>query len=224
MPVCPIHDVIIEGTDLIAATHGRSFWILDDLSPLYQLSDEITGEPAHLFEPRETTRYKMYGRMVDFHNPKPDMNFLMAGPVTVGLEMLESPSGVYKPKFLDAGQNPPEGVIFHYWLGSNPAEDITLTIADEAGNEVASYSSATDTVPHLPAAAGMNRFVWNYRYNQPVTLEDGDSLPENLLPKAVPGTYQATLAVGGSEHTQSVSVLPDPRLPWSGRTLSSSAI
>ncbi len=122
LPVCPIHDVIIEGTDLIAATHGRSFWILDDLSPLYQLSDEVTGKAAHLFEPRATTRYKMYGRMVDFHNPKPDMNFLMVGPVTVGLDAVETPTGLYKPKFLDAGQNPPEGVILHYWLGSEPEE------------------------------------------------------------------------------------------------------
>ena len=219
LPVCPIHDVVVEGTDLIAATHGRSFWILDDLSPLYEMSDEIAGKGAHLFAPRPTTRYKMYGRMVDFNNPKPDVNYLMVGPVTVGVDMEETPTGVYRGNFLDAGQNPPEGIILHYWLGSEPQGQISLKITDDAGSEVASFTSNAKTVPHLPKAAGANRFVWDYRYSQPVTLDDGDELSDNLLPKAVPGTYQATLTVDGTDYTQPVAVEPDPRLPWTQEDL-----
>ena len=215
LPVCPIHDIVIEGTDLVAATHGRSFWILDDLSPLYQMSDEIAEKTAHLFEPRTTTRYKMYGRMVDFQNPKPDVNYLMTGPVTIGLEMVETASGVYEPKFLDAGQNPPEGVIFHYWLGGGHGDDVRLTITDEAGSEVASFTSDPDTVPRLPRSEGAHRFVWDYRYDQPATLDGSDPVSRNLLPKAVPGTYTATLSAGGVEQSQSFTIVPDPRLPAS---------
>ena len=213
LPVCPIHDLVIKGTDLIAATHGRSFWILDDLSPLYQIDGATAQQAAVLFEPRPATRYKVYGRMLDLRNPKPDMNFLMAGPVTVGLDIVETPTGIPKARFLDAGENPPDGAILHYWLASEPGE-LTLKIEDEAGNEVVSFSNDPDTRPRLPAAAGANRFVWDLRYGQPVNLVDAGELPVNLPAKAIPGTYRVTLTVDGSSYTQPLTIAPDPRLPW----------
>src|SRR5690606_27066808 len=213
LPVCPIHDLVIKGTDLIAATHGRSFWILDDLSPLYQIDGATAQQAAVLFEPRPATRYKVYGRMLDLRNPKPDMNFLMAGPVTVGLDIVETPTGIPKARFLDAGENPPDGAILHYWLASEPGE-LTLRIEDEAGNEVVSFSNDPDARPRLPAAAGANRFVWDLRYGQPVNLVDTGELPVNLPAKAIPGTYRVTLTVDGSSYTQPLTIAPDPRLPW----------
>ena len=62
LPIVPIWDLVVKGTDLVAATHGRSFWILDDITPLHQMHDDLTNEAAHLFAPRDTVRYRLYGR------------------------------------------------------------------------------------------------------------------------------------------------------------------
>ncbi len=69
LPVTPLYDLVVKGTDLIAATHGRSFWILDDLTPLHQLTDEIRQQDVHLFKPSPASRFKIYGRFGDNANP-----------------------------------------------------------------------------------------------------------------------------------------------------------
>ncbi|MBV9173101.1 MAG: glycosyl hydrolase [Chloroflexi bacterium] len=218
LPITPIWDLVIKDTDMVAATHGRAFWILDDLTPLYQMQAEnipasvsSTGSSSgsgtgnvsdgvHLFAPRDTVRYKLYGRAYD-PKTKTNINYKMTGPVTVGYKLVETPSGRRIERFYDAGQNPPEGVIIHYWLGTEP-ESVKLTILDSAGNEVRSYSNKKDEAsaeapsegevqettaeeevssestepveekgPWAPAQVGMNRFIWDYRYAKPVKLE-----------------------------------------------------
>ncbi len=213
LPVCPIHDIVVKDTDLIAGTHGRSFWILDDLTPLHQMADDIAAESMHLFAPRDTVRFKLYGRMFDRKEPKPATNYQMIGPVTVALDPVKTPMGTYEPAYLDAGANPPDGVIVHYWLAESPSGEVSLTFLDNDGHAIRTVTSAQEQAPRVPAKAGANRFVWDMRYDQAVAWTGGnDGLADNLPPKATPGPYQVQLDVDGTSQTQSFAILPDPRL------------
>jgi photosystem II stability/assembly factor-like uncharacterized protein len=140
LPVTPIWDLVVKGTDLVAATHGRSFWILDDITPLHQLYDAIALERAHLFKPRDTVRWRLGGRAFDRKSPV-FVNYKMTGPLTVGYKPTEAASGAKTEQFYDAGQNPPDGVVIHYWLAARPADGVVLTILDGQGNEIRSYST-----------------------------------------------------------------------------------
>ncbi len=226
LPVVPIYDLVVKGTDLIVATHGRSFWILDDLTPLHQLRDQIAGEPAYLFAPRPTIRYRVYshgnGRRVSGY-----VNYQMTGPVTVAFRAAEAASGAKVDDFLDAGRNPPDGVIIHYWLREKPADEVKLAILDGSGNLVREYSSTSADAPRVPVDAGCNRFVWDLRYPGPVPLEGRPNLdPQRVqaeatstAPRAIPGTYQVRLTVGDRSLSQPITLLPDPRLPVSAEDL-----
>ncbi|MDQ6909056.1 MAG: glycosyl hydrolase, partial [Chloroflexota bacterium] len=132
LPVVPIWDLIIKGTDLVAATHGRSFWILDDITPLHQLHDGLTNEAARLFKPRDTVRYRMYSRAFDRKSPY-FVNYKMTGPVTVAYKPTEAANGAKTEEFYDAGKNPPEGVIIHYFLKEKPTGVVKLSILDADG-------------------------------------------------------------------------------------------
>jgi hypothetical protein len=180
--------------------------------------------------------------------------------VTVGYRLVETPSGRRAERPLDAGQNPPEGVIIHYWLGAKPSGEVRLSIHDAEGNEVRAYTSKRDTEsaatpdeaaeppsegeqqqataeeevsseaaseaeekgPWAPAAVGMNRFIWDYRYAKPTKLErkppkrgGGDEAESSAAPRAVPGEYEVRLSVGQQSASQRFRLLPDPRLPVS---------
>jgi photosystem II stability/assembly factor-like uncharacterized protein len=239
LPVTPIYDLVVKDTDLVVATHGRSFWILDDLTPLYQHPDDLSR--AHLFAPRQTVRFRLYGRSGEKKAPG-YLHYKTTGPVTVAF----TPGEGKNEDFADAGKNPPEGVIIHYWLPE--AAPVSLSILDADGREVRSFSSSplplgegqgegapgalqqataeeevsVETVPEppkLPAQSGMNRFVWDYRYAGPTALEDRPSpdvraaqLEAAVPPRAIPGTYQARLIAGGETFGQQLVILPDPRL------------
>ncbi len=196
------------------------FWILDDLTPLHQLTDEVRQQDAHLFKPRDTTRIKVYsgyGSEMDG-----GLSYINAGPLTVAYRKIKLADGTNGQKFLDAGQNPPNGVIVSYRLGEEPKEDISLTILDGDGNEIRTFSSAEppkvegeeeQTEPRLTKSAGMNRFTWDMRLPDAVKIP-GDKSAEGYLhgPTVVPGNYQVRLTVGGQSQTQSFSILRDPRI------------
>ncbi|CAN5512403.1 hypothetical protein BH23CHL2_BH23CHL2_14800 [soil metagenome] len=224
LPVTPIHDLVIKDKDLLVATHGRSFWILDDLSPLHQISDETAEASMQLFKPRDTIRYKHYGRA--FGTTPDAINYKMTGPVTVAYRPTKNARGTFDEKFIDAGENPPQGVIFHYWLAEEPGEDeeVKLVIKDADGNELRSFSSTSSKPPKAPAQAGANRLVWDLRTEPPTQIER-DREPEGMEaiieewfgrvipPVAVPGTYIANLQKSGEEQTVEFEILPDPRIP-----------
>ncbi len=139
LPVVPIWDLTVKETDLVAATHGRSFWILDDVTPLHQLVQaKGKSKATHLFKPRDTIRWRQYGRS---YGPRQAgyTSYKMTGPVTVAYYGEETPQGTTIQKFLNAGQNPPDGVIIHYTLPENVQGKVTVRILDSAGNEVRSY-------------------------------------------------------------------------------------
>jgi photosystem II stability/assembly factor-like uncharacterized protein len=220
LPVAPIYDLVIKDNDLVVATHGRSFWILDDLMPLHQLTDQVRSEPAHLFAPRPTYRLPPpmgYGRP-----PGPGKNYMLAQGVPATYYESQAPSGETVRTFLDAGENPPDGVIVTYYLKDQPEGEVTLSFFDAQGQLIKRFSSqAVDDqtagnaskLPRLPAAAGLNRFVWNLRYPDARGVP-GDATTERSLtgPLAPPGTYQVQLSVGGQTYATAFEIRKDPRV------------
>jgi hypothetical protein len=197
---------------LIVATHGRAFWVLDDITPLRQLSAAVVDSSARLFRPAPAIRERQS-------------------------ENHDTPL----PPEIPHGDNPPTGAILDYWLRTVPTGPITLDILDARGTVVRHFASdqPTDTVrafvpasppyfmtqwlPHLEsltANAGHNRFVWDLRMARPSAESYGYS--SNVVPGrgaeaepggplVVPGSYRVRLTVGGTSETQPLRVLMDPR-------------
>ncbi len=220
LPVTPVHDLIVKGIDLVAATHGRSFWILDDISPLRQMSDGRADEAVTLFKPRDTTRFRRYGRAYTPQTPG-YVTYKLTGPVTVAYRQIETASGTKDELMLNAGKNPPDGVIIHYALAEPPEGEVTLSILDSGGAIVKTFSSKSADPPRVPAQAGANRFIWDLRYPKATALDEPEKkdaspfarIQEDMVaPRALPGEYQVRLSVGGTMLTERFTLLPDPRL------------
>ncbi len=150
----------------------------------------------------------------------------MTGPVTVAYRRGETAMGTPSEEFLDAGKNPPNGVIVHYHLPERPEGEVKLTILDAGGAVIREFSSEADDPPRVPKEAGANRFVWDLRYPKPPALEETERerarkakdpysqlLEGTLGPRAVPGEYGVRLTVGDATLTAPFTILPDPRLP-----------
>ncbi len=213
LPVTPVHDLVVKEKDLVAATHGRSFWILDDLTPLHQLMDGADAGENRLFKPRPAYRYLT---STGAERPGgPGKNYTLASGVIVTYYDTKTAGGGSERTFLDAGENPPAGVVVNYYLKERPDDGVTLTFLDSSDYEIASFSSAGDgDDPKAPAEPGANRFVWNMRYPS-ARKATGDSSTEKNLdgPVASPGVYKARLAVGGDLQTQEFEIRKDPRVP-----------
>jgi len=215
LPVSPVHDLVVKDSDLVAATHGRAFWILDDIGPLRQLSAEIESAPAKLFLPSVAMRIRA---STNHDTPLPP----------------EEP----------AGENPPPGAIFYYYLQSPAQGEVKLEVLDAKGQIVRSYSSKDQPFhppapPAFPAywfkpadplssAAGMHRFLWDVRYSAPPvsqpeysmsTVAGRDVPREPAGPQALPGGYQARLSVDGKTYTQPFKLIMDPRVKVSAQDL-----
>jgi photosystem II stability/assembly factor-like uncharacterized protein len=147
LPVAPIHDLVVKDTDLVVATHGRAFWILDDLTPLHQLAAGLPEGDVHLFAPRTTVRWRAYRGHGMKPGPGREIAYRMAGSVGYAYRQVESPTGEKKERPLDAGENPPAGVIVHYWLKEAPAGDLTLTFLGADGIEIRTFTSRRDPTP-----------------------------------------------------------------------------
>ena len=221
MPATPVRDLAIQAreNDLVAATHGRGFWIMDDLGALRQIArGKVSAQDAaYLFAPEHA--YVM--------TPAP-----------------EHPGSV--PKY--EGENPPDGAAIFYYLGRVPArgEPVRLSVLDPEGRTVVSYARAqgagsspapspatgffpvfesypppTGTAsPALPARAGMNRVVWNLRYPGATPIPGVQQVEGDLVgPHAVPGIYRVRLQVGDRAYTQPLTVLADLRAQTSDADL-----
>jgi photosystem II stability/assembly factor-like uncharacterized protein len=191
LPVVPVHDLIVKNNDLAIATHGRSFWILDDISPLREMKSGDLDAAVHLFEPAPAYRSRGGGL---FH-PR--------GPL---------------------GSNPPGGVIIDYSLKSAPKDDISMEIVDAKGQLVRKFSSKEKKQegesgffgmrgnPVLPKKAGLNRFVWDMRYDPPREVPGAvydNGPPEGVL--ALPGKYEVKLTAEGKSYAAPVEIELDPR-------------
>jgi photosystem II stability/assembly factor-like uncharacterized protein len=138
LPVCPIHDLILKDNDLVVATHGRSIWILDDVTPLHALAQDRRAAPR-LFKPRDTVRFQVYRGFGEGEGQS--VCYRMAGPVTYAYKQKEKSDGTMDIKLLNAGQNPPDGVLIAYELSETVQDEISVTILDGAGREVRRFSS-----------------------------------------------------------------------------------
>ncbi|HEX9730796.1 MAG TPA: glycosyl hydrolase [Thermoanaerobaculia bacterium] len=233
LPVVPITDLTIRDGDLVAATQGRSFWILDDLSPLRQLGDAVAASTAWLFRPREAYRVSWPGGG-DGDDEEPATR----------------------------GENPPDGAVLYYYLaeslfaepgkeegegeekeeGRDEDEDeeteaeeegdenagelvVTLDVLDLAGEVIRSYSSKKEERPKdgrerrgerpdppLPAAAGLNRFAWDLRRERVTEVPELLTMGGSRY-RVAPGTYRVRLTAGSEQIERPLEVRPDPRRP-----------
>ena len=211
MPATSIRDLVLHDDDIVVGTHGRSFWILDDMSPLRALVPAVrtvagVGD-AHLFTSRATYRFR---RNKNTDTPLPP----------------EEP----------AGKNPPDGAIIYYTLKNSARGPVTLEILDAAEKIVRSYSSADvpDSIPRdlgipsywvrqprqLSAAGGSHRFIWDLHlpppsgvnFGYPISAIVGDTPKEPVGPAALPGKYVVRLSVNGQRYSAPLVVKIDPRV------------
>src|SRR6266542_2317254 len=222
LPVVPIHDLIVKDGDLCRATHGRSFWVFDDLSPVRELAARSRrAGRARLFTPRSSTRFRTYGGFGSKTEPAPAKNYRHPGGRIFASVVEERPNGEKDEIYLDAGKNPPDGVIITYWLDAAPT-DITLTFLDSRARTIRSYTKRPaepdpkDKEPRVPVEVGMNRFVWDMRYPDATKIVDDPSMEqlENALkgPVAAPGRYGVRLEVDGERHEAQFEIRKDPRI------------
>ena len=220
LPVTPIHDLMIKEDDLVAATHGRSFWILDDLTQLRQMTGDIAGRPFHLMRPRAAYRRSPPPTPL---KPAAGKEYHVTSGVTGTYVERPGPTGEPVREFLDSGKDSPNGVIVTYWLREKPDNAVTLSILDSQGDLIRSFTSESvgeangpsteEAKPRAPAEPGMNRFVWDIRYPSATRLP-GDKSTEAAVtgPVAPPGAYQVRIEVGDQSETQSFEVVKDPRV------------
>jgi photosystem II stability/assembly factor-like uncharacterized protein len=205
LPAVSVRDLVVKGDDLVIATHGRSFWILDDVTPLRQTAGLAANSAPRLFEPADAVR--MFNAW-----------FL----------------GTPLPPEVPAGKNPPSGAMIDYWLPAGYDGRVAIEILDAKGQLVRRYAS-TDAVPPAPkntavadrwfeteappgSKPGLNRFVWDMRYAGPAA-EPG--APDQEIgpvrgPLVVPGDYTVRFTALGKmsyQLMQRLHVFQDPRAP-----------
>jgi photosystem II stability/assembly factor-like uncharacterized protein len=206
LPIVPITDLAIQKREkeLVVATQGRSFWILDDLALVHQLMDAgglTAAAETQLFKPKES--YRMPGS-----------------------------GGFPLPPTASVASNPANGVVVYYSLKAKPASEVELEFLDSAGKSIRKFTGrvrkagdaptppptegggfGAGAAPPVPMEIGLNRFVWDTRHADAVRFP-GMILwaGETRGPKMPPGTYQVKLTVDGKSLTQSFEIKPDPRL------------
>jgi photosystem II stability/assembly factor-like uncharacterized protein len=204
LPAASVHDLQVHGDDLVIATHGRAFWILDDITPLRQIASAEKARSAWLYSPEKTVRI--------------DNDDFWGTPL---------------PPEEPTAKNPPDGAVLDYVLKS-PARRVTLTISDSSGKVVRHFSSEDSVPPlpqmapiaerwfpepqRLEVTPGMHRFIWDLSWGSSgVPTIDADSggddggVPHG--PRVTPGIYQLKLNVDGQTLTQPLQVTMDPRSP-----------
>ena len=217
LPHTSMRDLTVHGDDLIVGTHGRSFWVLDDVSPLRQMSDELAQSAVYLFAPQQAVRFRW--------NRNPDTPL---------------------PPEVPAGKNPPDGAIIDYFLVTSVTTPVTLDILDSTGALVRRYSSTDkplameELAAHHPipmywvrprqilsAQAGMHRFVWDVHYPPPhaLNMEFPISAIVHNTPLhplgawALPGNYTVKLTVDGKSYSRQLTLVMDPRIKASASDL-----
>jgi hypothetical protein len=225
LPVTPIYDFVVKDTDLVVATHGRSFWILDDLTPLHQMCDELTEASRHLLRPRDVVRMPPHISASWGGTPGGKNYHVTTGQnATFYIDELET--GHIRKRVIDAGEDLERGVRIMYFLDQSAVGQASLTISDDDGNEIETFSSVIpadkkdrEGLLYITAAAGMNSFQWPMTYPSGVKMVDSEFHKRPSGPLATPGTYRATLAVDEWSITQSFQLLKDPRVTTSDSDL-----
>ena len=214
LPIVPVYDLEVKDGDLVAATHGRSFWVLDDLTPLRQSAAGVNGS-QHLFEPRPAIRFmKQLGSIVESGPGKHYASDILGDPAS-WMETTDRDGRTVR-KGLDSGVNPPGGAAIDFHLDAAPDGEVAIELLDGAGTVVRRYSTCSEGADKLTARAGLNRIWWDLRYATSEDLPDmaGGASPfgaAKIAPLASPGTYTVRLTAGNESRTASLEVVTDPR-------------
>ena len=217
LPVSPVYDLIVKDTDLIVGTHGRSIWILDDLTQVHQAAEASVDADARLFAPRDTVRVPP-DLFSGFWGAAGGKNYHVTIGQNATFYVEEHETGHKTKRIIDAGTDLEPGVRISYWLRERPDTEVTLTILDAEGNEIDSFSSdipedKKDRVGvYLTADAGMNSFQWAMRHPDGPKMADTDFHGRPTGPLVLPGDYQVHLSIGDWSQTQPLSLLLDPRV------------
>ena len=240
LPISPINDLIVKGDDLAVATHGRSFWVLDDLSPLRQWSDSVKSEDVHLFTPAEANHTTFAGSFfgpVGSAGQNPPSGAVIYYYLKTEIKKPEGKKEEKKDEAAGASSNAASAQAASAGSTSpgadSPGSDekksesrVKIEILDASGKVVRTYPPKHPPTPEgeegffmrrrpdeIATEAGINRFVWDLRY------EGAPRIPNSPLwggstegPVAVPGDYQVRLTIDGKSQTQPFKVVPDPRL------------
>ena len=204
LPVTSVRDFQVYGNDLIVATHGRGFWVIDDISPLRQIDDTVAAGDAYLFKPADA------------------INVIQGDD-----------NGTPFQRDEPRADNPPDGAIIYYYLKAGAAGPVTLEILDDKGasletlssvarNPTAADSAAARGIPNvsplwrsapalLSTSAGMHRAVWRPVKREPRTQGGGGGGEFGRQATLLSGTFTAKLTVNGRSYTQPFTVTPDPR-------------
>ena len=215
LPAVAVAYMQVKGNDLVVTTHGRGFWIMDNLTPLREITREVAAASAHLFDVAPTRRYLPVAVESQRQSFRPGLQFGRSDD-TVVYEDRRSADGRVKRVFLNAGENPSTGVMIDYYL-KQPSNAVTLTILDGKGQVIMRFSSQAKGAAGLPAEAGMNRFVWDMRYPgaREILMPAGfvsAEYPHAQAPVAPPGHYSARLSVGGQQYDRPFEIQKDPRI------------
>ena len=232
LPATSVRDLIVKGDDLVVATHGRGFWILDNITPLRQ-PDRPEGRPA-------PTSSRTDGAAA----PPRRSNIMLFKPQTALRVRANMNSDTPLPPDEPAGENPPDGAMIDYFLSKDASGPVTIEIKDGKGQLVRKYSSTDKPVEANPkrlripsywirppqsvsTKAGMHRFLWDMRYTPiagvepefPISATYRNTAPRATSPWVAPGDYTVTLAVEGKTFTQPLTVAMDPRVKASAADL-----
>ncbi len=217
LPVTPVYDLIVEHGDLIVATHGRSFWILDDVTQLHQAADAVGQSGHRLFKPTDTVRTPPH-IFAGFWGSLEGKNYHVTLGQNATFYLDEHKTGHKVKRLIDAGDDLAEGVRITYLLETTPPEPITLTILDPSGNEIDSFSSDIPDKKqdregfYLTADEGMNVFQWSMKYPPGEKMIDTEFHGRPLGPLAAPGQYCVRLDAGDWSETQTFELVKDPRV------------
>jgi len=226
LPAAPVNDLVIKNKDLVVATHGRSFWVLDDISPMEQYNDSIPQQEAHLFTPAATShtvfRSTPFGGAQGNVGKNPPAGaviyyWLKTSLKTPDKKAASGSSSEESQATAEAGKGEGE---------KSEAPKITLEILDSSGKVIRKFPKKEEPPDEeedffnrdaasgsLPAEAGLNRFVWDLRYEGATRVAHAPLWGGNTNgPVALPGNYQVRLTVLGKAYTAPLEITADPRL------------
>jgi hypothetical protein len=206
LPAASVRDFAVHGDDLVVATHGRSFWVLDDITPLRQLTAEVANSSAHLFRPENALRIQT--------------SLFDGTPMPMGSPL---------------GENPLSGALIDYFFKTGSSEPVALEIYDSSNKLVRRYSSADKSQPvdaksldipaawvhpaeTLSASPGMHRFVWDLHWTAPAGSTGRGRFGASGR-WALPGEYTVKLTAAGQTYSQPLTLVIDPRVKVSPQDL-----